>query len=140
MHACAYRWTLVVSSSVMVVCYFAAAAIVGASRWVFFVAGLVFYLTLSAGLSRDVGGLARKRGGATETVFNRLCSIVVIGWCLSPVAFVAGIGSKVQCVSVDPCVYVCVCMYVCLYVCMFVCMYVCMYVFMYLCMYVCMCV
>ena len=50
----------------MVVCYFAASAIMSVSRWTFWAIGIAMYFALAVVMSRDVGTLAQKRG---KTVF-----------------------------------------------------------------------
>merc|ERR1719183_3329286 len=65
-------WSLLFTSVSMILCYFAAAAITGVSRWVFTAIGIAFYFAVAIVMSRDVGSLAAKRGKTVLMVYTHL--------------------------------------------------------------------
>lgn len=94
-------WSLLFTSASMVVCFFAAAAITGVSRWTFWAMGICFYLAVAIVMGRDVGDLAAKRGKTVLTVFTQLSTVVLVSWCLVPLVWLVGIGTKLIVSDVD---------------------------------------
>jgi len=85
--------TLVLASTVMLVCgYVGEAGLGNAALWGL-ASGLAYFYIVYLIKFGELAKLAASAGGAVQSAHNTLCLFVIIGWAIYPIGYMIGTGS-----------------------------------------------
>ncbi|EKX33118.1 hypothetical protein GUITHDRAFT_148137 [Guillardia theta CCMP2712] len=78
-----------------VVCLFVASAVLGGSRWLFWILSIFCYVALVTVLMADVTSLSKRRGKRNHEICNKLSTVVYVGFGLAEILWIVTDGTKV---------------------------------------------